>query len=698
MAHGVVAHNRRCDSHVIPSAMSLRRKFLIAAIIAALAPMVSWQALRQTVATLRQEQEQSLLSQARVIARALVMLPIEALPDGASMPVLQVHSAIRVDGYADDWPAFGGAESADAATRIALVDDGHGLYLLADVRDATRQRADPRDPGLHHADYLELGLALAGQQRRYRIASAGPGRIDVLAADADDGSTLPDSLIGEWQEDGSGYRIELHLPRSVLEARIAWQVHDGAGAAAASEPLKWRNVIGPRPATARALQSLAGQGMRLRLLSSDGVVLASSDSSQSASGPSRRASEPHAHWQDRVLLWGAANISDGVDAESTRIDTPQIWQALSGIAAVGWIRDRDAPPSLTVAQALPEHGPTKTVLFVEQSGIDAPAPHRRALAWLVGSVVTTLLAWMLLLALGARLLRRIGRLHDSIATDVRGRADGSGGLPSVVDMDELGDLARHHARLAGDVATWTDYLRSLTSRLSHELNTPLAIVKSSLDNLEQSPSADAAREYLGRARDGADRLAAIVRAMSESNRIERAIASADAEDFDLGQLVAGCAAGYAALAVDRDIRIDVPATPLRFHGAPELIAQALDKLFDNARSFTPIGGWIRFSLDADSVRMGDEAVLIRVANQGPPLPLAMQDRLFDTLVSVRERSSRSAGEVPHLGLGLYVVKLVAELHRGDATACNLEKDAGVEFALRLRGMSRRRLTDSPPSE
>ena len=674
--------------------MSLRRKFLIVAIIALLAPVVGWQALIQTATTLRHEQEQSLLSQARVITRALLTLPIEALPDGASMPVLQIHSAIRVDGYADDWPAFGAAVSSNSAARIALVDDGHGLYLLADVRDATRQRADPRDPGLHHADYLELGLALAGQQRRYRIASAGPGRIDVLADD-DKGSTLPDNLIGEWQEDGSGYRIELRLPRSVLEGLIAWQVHDGADADS-NESLQWRSVIGPRPATARSLQSLTGEGMRVRLLSSDGVVLASSDSSQSASTPSRRASESHTHWQDRVLLWGAANISDVVDDELSRIDAPQLWQALSGISAVGWIQGRDTPPSLTVAQPFPEHGPIRAALFVEQSNSDARAPHWRALAWVLGSFVTTLLALMLLLALGARLLSRVGRLHDSISINVRDRADGKGALTSVVDKDELGDLARHHARLSDDVATWTEYLRSLTSRLSHELNTPLAIVKSSLDNLEQTPSAGAAREYLGRARDGADRLAAIVRAMSESNRIERAIAGADAEDFDLGQLVSGCAAGYATLAADRDIRVDVPIRALRFHGAPELIAQALDKLFDNARSFTPVSGWIRFSLHAGSISEADADVLIRVANQGPPLPSAMQDRLFDTLVSVRERSSRSAGEVPHLGLGLYVVKLVAELHRGDASAHNLDGGDGVEFVLHLRGMSRRRLTDSPP--
>jgi hypothetical protein len=123
------------------------------------------------------------------------------------------------------------------------------------------------------------------------------------------------------------------------------------------------------------------------------------------------------------------------------------------------------------------------------------------------------------------------------------------------------------------------------------------------------------------------------------------------------------------------------------HGAPELIAQALDKLFDNARSFAPEDGWIRLSLH--TVAEGAE---IRVANSGPLLPPAMQERLFDSLVSVRpsaparplsamhglpgtgapaRRSGEARADAPHLGLGLYVVRMIADLHRGEARARNL---------------------------
>ena len=67
----------------------------------------------------------------------------------------------------------------------------------------------------------------------------------------------------------------------------------------------------------------------------------------------------------------------------------------------------------------------------------------------------------------------------------------------------------------------------------------------------------------------------------------------------------------------------------------------------------------------------------------------MQGRLFDSLVSLRDKST--PGDAPHLGLGLYVVRLVAERHDGAALARNLEDGSGVAFSLRLHGMPRQRL-------
>ena len=162
--------------------------------------------------------------------------------------------------------------------------------------------------------------------------------------------------------------------------------------------------------------------------------------------------------------------------------------------------------------------------------------------------------------------------------------------------------------------------------------------------------------------------------------MERAMASADGEDMDLAQVVRGCVEAYRALAGQRELAFSAPPHPVPLFGAPELIAQALDKLFDNALSFTPADGWIRIVLEAEE----SGGACIAVSNRGSQLPESMQGQLFDSLVSVRGSGARAG--TPHLGLGLYVVRLVAELHQGKVSARN-DPD-GVTFEMELRGMRR----------
>ncbi|HNR91042.1 MAG TPA: ATP-binding protein, partial [Dokdonella sp.] len=388
----------------------------------------------------------------------------------------------------------------------------------------------------------------------------------------------------------------------------------------------------------------------------------------------------------RWLLAPPAISDDAAVADigaEVRFDDDALRPVLAGTPGTRWRSAADGTVRLIAAVPLAD---ARGALVLEQANPAVPALTNRALLSLLGASLTAFaVTAIVLLAFGGLLSWRIARLRNATerATGAGGRLDGA--LPLVDAKDELGDLARSFAALLDEIGHYTDYLRTLAAKLSHELNTPLAIVKSSLDNLDHQDLPAAAHAYLERARDGVARLGGIVRAMSEAHRIERAIAAADAEDFDLHALVVGCTEGYRALVGTRRLVLDADGAALPFHGAPELLAQALDKLFDNARSFTPEYGTIEIRLAAR-----DGGVRLAIANDGPLLPATMQDRLFDTLVSVREPATRGS-EPPHLGLGLTVVRLVAELHQGRAQARNREDDSGVEFILDLRGMPRRRL-------
>jgi signal transduction histidine kinase len=75
-------------------------------------------------------------------------------------------------------------------------------------------------------------------------------------------------------------------------------------------------------------------------------------------------------------------------------------------------------------------------------------------------------------------------------------------------------------------------------------------------------------------------------------------------------------------------------------------------------------------------------VVLEVRNEGPPLPEEMTDKLFQSMVSIRHGKGR---QDPHLGLGLYIVRLIAEAHGARARAFNLEDQGGVGMQVLFPG-------------
>jgi len=139
--------------------------------------------------------------------------------------------------------------------------------------------------------------------------------------------------------------------------------------------------------------------------------------------------------------------------------------------------------------------------------------------------------------------------------------------------------------------------------------------------------------------------------------------------------VAGCVDGYRAAYPKQSMELKLSPGTIPFEGAPELIAQMLDKLVANAVEFAKPGTPIEVGLEREIAN-----VRLEVANEGPPLPMAMDGRLFDSMVSVREE--RTTGG-PHLGLGLYIVRLIAEFHGGRARAANRSDGDGVRVSVVL---------------
>ncbi|MCH8227115.1 MAG: GHKL domain-containing protein [Proteobacteria bacterium] len=139
-------------------------------------------------------------------------------------------------------------------------------------------------------------------------------------------------------------------------------------------------------------------------------------------------------------------------------------------------------------------------------------------------------------------------------------------------------------------------------------------------------------------------------------------------------MVRHCAEAYRSGHPGRRLETELPIDPATVNCAPELLAQALDKLVDNAVSLTTDQDVVTLAIKRESGQY-----LISVSNTGTRLPEEFQERLFDSLVSLREKR----GAAPHLGLGLYIVRLVAATHNGSVQARNLPAQGGVEFTISI---------------
>src|SRR6185436_13424637 len=139
--------------------------------------------------------------------------------------------------------------------------------------------------------------------------------------------------------------------------------------------------------------------------------------------------------------------------------------------------------------------------------------------------------------------------------------------------DEIGDLSRSFTTVLERLARYNAYLEALAGRLSHELRTPVAVVRSSLENLHAARTPEETRTYVARAEEGLARLATILSRMTEASRLEQGLSTAVRERFDAASVVRGCVEGYRLAYSPRSFELSVPEDAVTMLGAPDLLAQ-----------------------------------------------------------------------------------------------------------------------------
>jgi len=243
--------------------------------------------------------------------------------------------------------------------------------------------------------------------------------------------------------------------------------------------------------------------------------------------------------------------------------------------------------------------------------------------------------------------------------------------------DEIGEISRSFATLVERSAGYTRYLESLASKLSHELRTPLSVVKTSLENIDRQSVDETAQLMLTRAQGGADQLSVLIRSMSEATRLEHAVQRAEFVHFELRGWLSLAVDSYRDVYPDHQFKLYLDAnSEYTVHAVPDLLQQALDKLISNATDFSEPGETIILTVGRDG-----DVVTLRVYNKGNMIEPTQLTHIFEPMYSRRRGDSVEA----HLGIGLYIVKLIAEAHGGRALAQNDPKGTGVFIGFSMLG-------------
>lgn len=211
---------------------------------------------------------------------------------------------------------------------------------------------------------------------------------------------------------------------------------------------------------------------------------------------------------------------------------------------------------------------------------------------------------------------------------------------------------------------------------SHEIKTPLAVIDAA-NEVQEIESGES--EWTQSIHEQVARLTTLTERLVFLARMDEGSAGFTMASIDLSEAVDKAAAPFESVAVSRGKRLSMSvATGVRAHADAAAVAQVVELLLDNATRYASEDSVIELSLRAVSRSKGKGAADLVVSNAVDELPEGDLDRLFDRFYRAdMSRSSKTGGS----GVGLSVVRAIAEAHGGSASVCGHGNQ--ITFTVRL---------------
>lgn len=209
--------------------------------------------------------------------------------------------------------------------------------------------------------------------------------------------------------------------------------------------------------------------------------------------------------------------------------------------------------------------------------------------------------------------------------------------------------------------------RDLTNAVAHELKTPLALVRSYAEGLSEDIAPEKREEYLSVIVEESDRMAALVGSLLDLSRLESGRARFQPVPVELDQVVRDVLRPLERPARKKGITLSPTLEPCTLSGDREQLTRLVGNLASNALRHCAPGGEVRFLL-----RVEKGSALLRVENDGDPIPPEVLPRLFEPFYKADPARTRTQGGT---GLGLALVQEITALHGGRCGADSLASGA-----------------------
>jgi dedicated sortase system histidine kinase len=399
----------------------------------------------------------------------------------------------------------------------------------------------------------------------------------------------------------------------------------GVGTANPNEVESLGSVVTPSPEIERILRSMLYTDSRVWVLDRYQRVLAKVGDIQTAQGlVPRRTKRVESMWgrfEQAYLLPVYYRIltrppNEFIDSLTNAVEL-EIQTALTGEPDSMWrLSEDNKAVILSAAHPIFYEDAVIGAVVVEQTTHGIRTLRNRALENLFHIILAVMLIATLGLAfLSQRTSNRIRALRDATEDVIDDSGKIIGQLRPVRAYDEIGDLWLTFRDVLSRLNQYNHYLESMSSRLSHELRTPVAVVKSSLDTLETITDETNRQQVMARAKTGIERLSKLLNSMSEATRLEQTLETEEKVTFDAVDVVESCIQGYQQIYPQRQFTFKQSCETYPLQGSPDLFVQMLDKVIANATEFSQQDETILLHVWTES-----GALKLSITNPGPPLP------------------------------------------------------------------------------